>query len=78
MITAQQVKMARAALGFGVRELAEQTGLTANTISRFENKGSANSQTVDAIQTALEAKGVQFIDSGASSESGGAGVRLKT
>lgn len=65
--------MARAALGWGVRELAEKTGLTANTISRFETMGGGLASTVNAIQMALEKAGVVFI---AKDAEGGVGVRL--
>ena len=34
---AVQVRMARAAVGWGVRELAEKAGVTANTVTRIEN-----------------------------------------
>jgi transcriptional regulator with XRE-family HTH domain len=74
MITSSQVKMARAALGIGVRELAERAGITANTVSRFENSGGGLATTVNAIQKALEDAGIIFI---AKDEHGGAGVRLK-
>jgi transcriptional regulator with XRE-family HTH domain len=74
MITSSQVKMARAALGIGVRELAELAGITANTVSRFENNGGGLATTVNAIQQALEGAGVVFI---AKDENGGVGVRLR-
>jgi transcriptional regulator with XRE-family HTH domain len=52
--------MARAALKWGVRELAEKTGLAANTISRIENGAESLSGTLQKIQSALEAAGVVF------------------
>ena len=73
MLIGVQVKMARAAIGWGVRDLAKATGLTANTVSRFENGGGANVRTVSAIQNALEDAGVEFI----AENGGGVGVRLK-
>ncbi|SOE01911.1 helix-turn-helix domain-containing protein [Caenispirillum bisanense] len=77
MITRQQVKMARAALGWGVRELAEKAGVTANTVSRFENGADAYGETLGRIQRALETAGIVFIPEGQPSPDGGAGVRLK-
>jgi DNA-binding XRE family transcriptional regulator len=72
-MTPEQLKMARAALGWGVRELGKKAGITANTISRIENGSDAKQSTIVALTRALEAGGVQFID-----ENGfGAGVRLK-
>nr|WP_211110028.1 helix-turn-helix transcriptional regulator [Acuticoccus mangrovi] len=66
--------MARAGLGWGVRELAAEAGVTANTVTRIEKGGDAKQSTLQAIQRALEAAGVQFV----SDESGrGLGVQIK-
>src|SRR5271165_2222262 len=55
-----QLKMARAAAGWGVRELAEKAGVTANTVTRIENGADAKQSTMDRLQRALEAAGVEF------------------
>jgi transcriptional regulator with XRE-family HTH domain len=55
-----QLKMARAAIGWGVRELAEKAGVTANTVTRIENGADAKQSTIDALQRALEAAGIEF------------------
>ena len=68
-----QIKMARAAVGWGVRELAERAGLTANTVTRIENGADAKQSTMDRLQQALEAAGVEFIEE----NGGGPGVRLQ-
>jgi transcriptional regulator with XRE-family HTH domain len=52
--------MARAAIGWGVRELAEKAGVTANTVTRIENGADAKQSTMDALQRALEAAGIEF------------------
>ncbi|MGU3492910.1 helix-turn-helix domain-containing protein [Xanthobacteraceae bacterium A53D] len=70
------MKMARVALGWGVRELAEKAGITANTVTRIENGADAKQSTVTAIRVALEAAGVQFIEEGG--VAGGPGVVLRT
>ena len=70
-----QLKMARAAVGLGVRELAELAGVTANTITRIENGADAKQSTLDALRTALEDK-VIFLADGETT-SGGPGVRLR-
>jgi transcriptional regulator with XRE-family HTH domain len=57
---AVQLRMARAAVGWGVRELAEKAGVTANTVTRIENGADAKQSTMDALQGALEAAGVEF------------------
>ena len=68
-----QVRMARAALGWGVRDLAEKAGVTANTVTRIENGADAKQSTMDSLQHALEAAGVEFINE----NGGGPGVRLR-
>jgi transcriptional regulator with XRE-family HTH domain len=66
--------MARAAVGWGVRELAEKAKINPNTVSRIENGSDALASTLDRIQAALEDAGVIFIDQ---NEDGGPGVRLR-
>ena len=73
MIVPVHVRMARAALGWGVRDLAANAGVTANTVSRFENGFDALGNTIRKIQRALENAGIEFIDE----NGGGPGVRLK-
>ena len=68
-----QIRMARAAVGWGVRELAEKAGVTANTVTRIENGADAKQSTVVALRAALEAAGVEFIPE----NGGGPGVRLR-
>ena len=48
-----ELRMARAAAGWGVRELAERAGVTANTVTRIENGADAKQSTMDAPQRAL-------------------------
>jgi DNA-binding XRE family transcriptional regulator len=68
-----QCKMARAALGLGVRELAEAADVSTNTVTRLEAGEELKPRTVAAIRQTLEALGVLFID-----ENGeGPGVRLR-
>lgn len=72
-ITVVQCRMARAALGIGIRELAAMAEVSPNTVSRFERGEALYGRTVDALQAALEAAGVIFIQ-----ENGeGPGVRLR-
>lgn len=73
IISAIQTKMARAATGLGVRELAERAGVSPNTIARLERGEDLKASTIAAIRAALEAAGVEFIDE----NGGGAGVRLR-
>jgi transcriptional regulator with XRE-family HTH domain len=55
-----QLRMARAAIGWGVRELAARAGVVANTVTRIENGADAKQSTMDALQRALEAAGIEF------------------
>lgn len=57
---AVQLRMARAAVGWGVRELAAKAGVTPNTVSRIELGADAKLSTIEALQRALEAEGVEF------------------
>ena len=68
-----QCKMARAALGVGVRELAELAKVSPDTVARFERGEELRERTVDALRIALESAGVEFI----AENGGGAGVRLR-
>lgn len=70
---AVQSKMARAALGLTVKQLAELSGVSHDTINRLESGEELKERTVAAIRAALEAAGVEFIPE----NGGGAGVRLK-
>lgn len=69
--------MARAALGWGMRDLAQASGISMDTINRLETHGAElRASTLTAIREALERAGVEFIAEDQASESGGLGVRL--
>src|SRR5579859_5536581 len=55
-----QLRMARAAVGWSVRELAKRAEVNANTVTRIENGADAKQSTMDRLQRALEAAGVEF------------------
>jgi len=55
-----QCRMARAALGLGIRELALAAKVSIDTITRFERGDQLKERTIEAIQRALEAAGVEF------------------
>jgi transcriptional regulator with XRE-family HTH domain len=66
--------MARAALDWTVRDLADATGLHRNTINNIEvGRYAGDPQTLALIERTLKAAGVEFIDE----NGGGPGVRLK-
>jgi predicted transcriptional regulator len=72
LITEEQIRMARAALRWGVRDLAREAQVTAATITRIEAGKPAHASTLKAIQEAFETAGVEFIPE----NGGGPGVRL--
>jgi len=56
-----QVRMARAALNWSLRDLAKVAGVHRNTISNFETgKYAGEPETLDAIRAALEEAGIEF------------------
>jgi transcriptional regulator with XRE-family HTH domain len=67
--------MARAALRWTVRELADKARINHNTVIRFENeRHDPNDTTRVMIEQAFEAGGLVFVDA---DEAAGEGVRLK-
>jgi transcriptional regulator with XRE-family HTH domain len=76
MITAGQVRAARALLGLDQRQLAELSGLSLPTIQRMEASDGVIRGNVDSLMkliNALTIAGVEFIGDGVAS---GRGVRL--
>ncbi|MBN8927902.1 MAG: transcriptional regulator [Rhodospirillales bacterium 69-11] len=79
MITAGQMRAARALLGIDQRRLAELSTLSLPTIQRMEASGDVVRGNVDSLVKlvrALRGAGVELIDEGAASAAGGRGVRL--
>ena len=80
MITAAQLRAARAIVGMDQRALAAASGLSLPTIQRMEASDGVIRGNVDSLMklvAALEVAGVELINDGAVSEKGGRGVRLK-
>ena len=80
MITAAQLKAARALVGMDQRDLAAASGLSLPTIQRMEESDGVIRGNVDSLMkliAALDKAGVELINEGAVSESGGRGIRLK-
>jgi transcriptional regulator with XRE-family HTH domain len=75
LTTGNQLKAARALLGMEQGAVADAAGVNINTVRNLEaSKGEpirGHNQTVVAVQTALEAAGVEFLNHGQP------GVRLK-
>jgi transcriptional regulator with XRE-family HTH domain len=80
MITASQLRAARALLKLDQRQLAALAGLSVPTIQRMETSADLVRGQVDSLMkvvTALDLAGIELIDRGADSLRGGCGVRLK-
>ncbi len=81
MISAGQLRAARALLDIDQRKLAELSGLSVPTIQRMEASDGVIRGNVDSLMKlvgAINAGGIELIGDGAASPSGGRGVRLKT
>jgi len=80
MITAAQLRAARALAGIDQRQLAEKSELSVPTIQRMEASEGVIRGNVDSLMKligALEALGIVLLSEGAASAGGGRGVRLR-
>ena len=80
MISAPQLRAARALLGIDQRKLAELSGLSLPTIQRMEGSDGVVRGNVDSLMKlvgALDAAGIELIGEGGTSRDGGRGVRFK-
>ena len=71
----EQIKMARAALGWSIEQLADRTEVSSRTIKRIEAQSgspAATAANLRLIRTTLEAAGIEFIGDATD----GPGVRL--
>lgn len=75
-VSIRQIKAARALLGWSQGDLAEKSGVSAPTVKRLEaadGEIGGRLETGEALVTALEKAGVEFI----AENGGGAGVRMR-
>ena len=80
MMTAAQLRAARALLGIDQKTLAERAGVSLPTIQRMEaSDGNVRGivETLTKVIEALNAAGVDLIGENARSDGGGRGVRLR-
>lgn len=80
MITASQLRAARALLGMDQKTLAALSGVSLPTIQRMEaSDGNVRGivDTLTKVVAALDKAGIELIGDDARSETGGRGVRLK-
>jgi transcriptional regulator with XRE-family HTH domain len=80
MITANQLRAARALLNIDQRQTADLADLSVPTIQRMEASDGVIRANVDSLMklvSALENAGIELINPGAASTTGGRGVRLR-
>ena len=80
MMTAAQLRAARALLGIDQKTLADMAGVSLPTIQRMEaSDGNVRGivDTLTKVIEALNAAGVDLIGENARSDAGGRGVRLR-
>ena len=80
MLTAAQMKAARALVGMEQKTLAARSGVSLPTIQRMETSDGVVRgviETLMKVMEALQTAGVEFINEGAISNGGGRGVRLR-
>ena len=80
MISAGQLRAARALLNIDQRRLAALSGLSVPTIQRMEASDGVIRGNVDSLMklvAALDNAGIELINDGAASTGGGRGIRLK-
>src|ERR1700709_58680 len=80
MISANQLRAARALLNIDQRQTADLADLSVPTIQRMEASDGVIRANVDSLMklvSALENAGIELINPGAPSSSGGRGVRLR-
>ena len=81
MMTAAQMRAARALVGIDQRGLAEMAGVSLPTIQRMESsEGNVRGviESLTRVVEALDRAGVELIGDNAVSSGGGRGVRLKS
>ena len=80
MLTAAQMRAARALAGMEQKTLAKASGVSLPTIQRMEGSNGVVRGVIESltkVMAALEAAGIEFINEGGASTGGGRGVRLR-
>ena len=80
MITASQLRAARAFLGLDQKALAAMAGVSLPTLQRMEASDGTvrgNIDTLTKVVGALDSAGIELIGDNARSTAGGRGIRLK-
>ena len=75
MVTAEQIRAGRAAVGWSAEQLAKAAGIVRRTVVAIEGAQgvpSSNAQTLQKIISALEAAGIEFVGT----PNDGPGIRI--
>lgn len=76
MITAEQIRAGRAAIGWSAEQLSNAAGIVRRTLVTIESQSgvpSANARTLQQLQSALESAGIEFVGT----PSDGPGIRIR-
>ena len=76
MMTAEQIRAARAMIGLSVEELATESGLSVDEIGNLERGEMAGSESL-RLRQALENRGIVFLAAGEDDPGVGPGIRLR-
>ena len=77
VITAEQIRAGRAAIGWSAEQLSNAAGIVRRTLVAIESQSgvpSANARTLQQLQSALESAGIEFVGT----PSDGPGIRIRT
>lgn len=77
-MTGEQIRAARALLGWTATDLGSKSGVSYATIQRIDaTRGpvSGRFETIEAIRKALEAEGIQFLENGQAALGTGVAIR---
>lgn len=78
MLTAGQIRAARALLNLKQGDVAKGSGLSLTSYSYIESgRSDPRRSTLEAVQAFFESRGVRFLAEGQISPGGGPGVRLE-
>ncbi len=80
MLKASQIRAARALLGWSVKTLADRAHLSAETLRHMENYESMRSPlgvSIEAVEAAIQAAGIEVLPPGVPFFGSGPGVRLR-
>ncbi|RWX75793.1 DNA-binding protein [Neorhizobium lilium] len=78
MLTAPQLRAARALLGLSIEDIASVSGLSADAIQEAEaDQVHGEPEVIERLRTLLESKGVLFLGAGEEDAGAGPGVRLR-